>query len=96
MKKDNILRKNFIDGKIYSANKMIRFARLKNGMIVFDPLQNQGGRGAYCLDSEEHIEKCFQKKLLSRAFKTNVNQEIHNKLEKEVLEWLKNRKENQI
>ena len=59
--------------------EMLRIARI-NEECVIDKNQKFGGRGAYvCLDPK-CIDLTIKKKLLNRAFKTNLNVQIYEKL----------------
>ncbi|WP_045433915.1 YlxR family protein [Metamycoplasma canadense] len=83
-------RKSVVDGKIYPISQLIRFAKVDNN-FYFDPNLELKGRGAYCLNNLEQINTFFKKHLLNKAFKQNINQEIHTKLRNEVEIWLNKR-----
>lgn len=48
--------------------------------ITIDETQKCGGRGAYVCKDNACIIKAIDKKLLNRAFKTNVSSEVYDKL----------------
>ncbi|RMA77574.1 hypothetical protein JN00_0425 [Metamycoplasma subdolum] len=97
MKSDKrIERKSISNNTKYTLDKLIRFVKQKDGKILFDIDQKLGGRGAYCLNDEENIEILFRKKLLNKAFKQNISQEVYDNLRNEVAIWQKKRKDNQI
>ena len=52
----------------------------REGNIDIDESQKCGGRGAYICKANTCISKAIDKKLLNRAFKTNVATEVYDKL----------------
>ncbi|AWX42901.1 putative transcription termination factor [Metamycoplasma cloacale] len=89
MKTDrNYSRKSIVDNQIYPIDQLIRFNKNKFNVISFDEFKNLEGRGAYCLINEEQIKVLFKKRLLNKAFRQNIDQEIYNNIQKEVEEWL--------
>lgn len=58
---------------------MLRVAKI-NGKFVLDLSQKLGGRGAYICKNKDCISTTIKKKQLNRAFKTNVDSEIYEKL----------------
>ncbi|MBN4089455.1 YlxR family protein [Mycoplasma enhydrae] len=87
-------RKSIVDNKIYPVQELIRFAKIENS-IYFDPDIKLGGRGTYCLNSNEQIEILFKKRLLNKAFKQNINNEVYDKLRKEVSIWQNQKTQNE-
>lgn len=61
-------------------NEMLRIARINNQFII-DKNNKLDGRGAYVCKDQKCIDLTIKKKLLNRAFKTNLNAEIYQKLE---------------
>lgn len=99
MKTENkiISRKSIVDGQIYPISELIRFAKLKNGEVHFDPESNLKGKGAYCLNNISQLDILFKRKLLNKAFRKNIDIEMYNTIKSEVDEWIKSKiKENQI
>ncbi|WP_237077116.1 YlxR family protein [Mycoplasma phocoenae] len=94
--KKQTLRKCSVTGNSYPKNELIRFAKDKNNQIKFDPDHKLGGRGGYCKNNAETIEIFFKKKLLNKAFRTNIENKVHEEMKEEVSAWLKNKQENQI
>lgn len=85
----------------FPVNELIRFVMTQNKEIKIDFLNTKTkipGRGAYVENKEEKIRQVLEKKLLNRAFKTNIiNKEVYQKLSAQMeLEWQKKKKENQI
>ncbi len=60
-------------------NEMIRIARINDEYLI-DEKNKLGGRGAYICKDDKCIELTIKKKLLNRAFKTNLNSQIYEKL----------------
>ena len=60
--------------------ELMRVVRTPEGEIVFDPTGKANGRGAYVCDNTECIEKCLKKKMLNKAFHSEVSQEAYQKL----------------
>ncbi|WP_412031776.1 YlxR family protein [Metamycoplasma buccale] len=82
-------RKSISDNNVYPINLLVRFAKDKEGSIIFDPDGVKLGRGAYCLKNQEDLEMVFKKRLLNKAFKQNISPSIYEYLWNEVLTWLK-------
>ncbi len=61
--------------------EMLRVVKNADGEIFADPTGKAAGRGAYICDSEECRKKLGDKKLLHRAFATNVSGEVYEKIE---------------
>ena len=57
-------------------NEMLRIARVNNEYML-DFTHRLGGRGAYVCKDKQCVELTIKKKLLNRAFKTNVNASIY-------------------
>lgn len=60
-------------------NEMIRIARVNQECLI-DEKNKLGGRGAYVCKAKECINLTIKKKLLNRAFKTNLDVQIYEKL----------------
>ena len=60
-------------------NEMLRIARV-GGEFMLDTNHNLGGRGAYVCKDTKCIDLTIKKKLLNRAFKTNLDAYIYEKL----------------
>ncbi len=59
--------------------EMLRIAKI-NGEFVLDEAQKLAGRGAYVCKTKSCLSLTIKKKQLNRAFKTNVPNEIYEKL----------------
>ena len=58
---------------------MLRIARSEDKYLL-DLNNKLGGRGAYVCRGSKCIELTIKKKLLNRAFKTNLDDQIYEKL----------------
>lgn len=59
--------------------EMLRIARINEDYII-DLTQKLGGRGAYVCNDHKCIDLTIKKRLLNRAFKTNLDVQIYEKL----------------
>ena len=59
---------------------LIRVVRTPEGEITLDFTGKKNGRGAYLCADLDCIEKCKKGKLLSKAFKQNIEAEVYDKL----------------
>lgn len=58
---------------------MLRITRINNEFII-DEKQKLGGRGAYVCKNANCINLTIKKRLLNRAYKQNIENELYNKL----------------
>jgi predicted RNA-binding protein YlxR (DUF448 family) len=65
--------------------EMTRVVRNADGEIFADPTGKAAGRGAYICGSDECMKKLNDKKLLNRAFSTNVAPEVYRGVEEDAL-----------
>ncbi len=64
-----------------TKDTLLKITKSKENKFSFD--EKAHGRGAYiCLDNS-CIDKCIKKRLLNRAFKTNIDNSVYDSLEKE-------------
>lgn len=59
--------------------EMLRIARINNQYFT-DEKNNLGGRGAYVCRNSQCINLTIKKKLLNKAFKTNLSEQVYEKL----------------
>lgn len=85
-------RKCIVTSEIVPINNLIRFVLLKNGEIKLQKESKIYGRGAYCKNDNEIINILFERKLLNKSFKTNINPIVYKELRKEVEEYVQNKK----
>lgn len=60
--------------------EFIRIVNSKSEGVVIDFKQKKEGRGAYICKKEECFEKARKKKILSKALKTNIDDNKYNEL----------------
>lgn len=60
----------------HHQNEMLRIAKFNNEIFI-DTKSSGNGRGAYVCKSTKCIELTIKKKLLNRAFKANLDNEIY-------------------
>ena len=65
--------------EIRQQNEMLRIARINNEFII-DENNKLGGRGAYVCKNEICLDLTIKKKLLNRAFKSNLDVQIYERL----------------
>lgn len=61
--------------------ELLRIARV-DGEFKIDLNHNLNGRGAHICKNRECIEKCIKTRALNRSFKTQVSNEVYEKLPK--------------
>ncbi len=63
-----------------NKSELIRIVNSKEKGIIVDLKRKEQGRGAYICKNEECFKKTIKNKGLSRALKTNVNDENYNEI----------------
>ena len=66
--------------------EMLRVVRNADGEIFVDPTGKASGRGAYICNADECLKKLGDKRLLHKAFSTEVSQTVYELVKEEVLE----------
>ena len=66
--------------------ELIRIVRTADNDFSVDKTGKLNGRGSYICNSEECINKLVKQKALNKAFKTNVSQEVYDKLKEQFVE----------
>ena len=61
--------------------EMLRIVKTAQDEIFADPTGKVAGRGAYVCGAEECMKKLNVKKLLNKAFSTNVSDEVYAEVE---------------
>ncbi len=64
--------------------ELIRIVRTPEGEITLDFTGKKNGRGAYVCADKACMEKCRKSKILSKAFKQNVDSDVYDKLVEEL------------
>lgn len=57
--------------------EMVRVVRTTDGEITVDPTGKMSGRGAYVCGKEECMQKVTSRKLLNKAFSTDVATDVY-------------------
>ena len=65
--------------------EMTRVVKTADGEISADPTGKAAGRGAYICNDEACLKKLNDKKLLHKAFSTDVAQTVYQGVEEEIL-----------
>lgn len=66
--------------------ELIRIVRTVDNDFSVDKTGKLNGRGSYICNSEECINNLVKQKALNKAFKTNVNKEVYDKLKEQFVE----------
>ena len=64
-------------GEHFPKNTLIRVVRSPEGEISLDFVGKAAGRGAYICSGEECLKKLQTKKLLNKAFSTDVSADVY-------------------
>ena len=67
-----------------SKKTLVRIVKMKEGQIFLDLTGKANGRGAYICNSCECLEKAIKSNALGRAFKSEIPQEVYDKLREEI------------
>ena len=70
--------------EVKPKKEMLRVVRTAEGEILADPTGKLAGRGAYICGSEECMKKLNGKKLLNKAFSTEVSADVYAGVEEEL------------
>ena len=70
-------------GEMKNKKEMMRVLKTGEGEILLDTTGRKNGRGAYLCYSLECLEKARKNKGLERSLKTEIPQEVYERLEKE-------------
>ena len=63
---------------------LIRIVKTTEGNIEIDLTSKKNGRGAYICRDKSCFEKCKKSKALNRAFKTDVPDEVLDRLKEQI------------
>lgn len=64
----------------FPKKELTRIVRTPEGDVKLDPTGKLNGRGAYLCPKPECLEKAYKGDRLSQALKTDVSEEIYNRL----------------
>ena len=63
-----------------SKKGLTRIVKTKEGEIFLDPTGKANGRGAYICKNKDCVDLVIKKRLLNRAFKSNLDSEVYSQL----------------
>ena len=66
--------------------ELIRIVRTSDNDFSVDKTGKLNGRGSYICNSEECLNNLVKQKVLNKAFKTNVEKEVYEKLKEQFVE----------
>lgn len=66
--------------------ELIRIVRTGDNDFAIDKTGKLNGRGSYICNSEDCINKLVKQRALNKVFKTNVSQEVYDKLKEQFVE----------
>ena len=75
-----ILRTCIACRQMKDKRELVRVVKDKEGNIFVDPTGKKNGRGAYVCREKECVEKLKKQKILNKAFKCNVSDEVYSNL----------------
>ena len=76
----------FICRNTFNKQSLNRLVKTSCGEIFLDKSGKANGRGAYICKSPECIEKLKKQKVLNRAFKCELSEEIYRKICEELID----------
>lgn len=65
--------------------ELIRIVKNDDG-IILDKTGKLNGRGSYICNDQECMNKLIKQKVLNKVFKTNVSQDVYDKLKEQFFE----------
>ena len=65
--------------------ELLRIVKDKENNISIDKTGKKKGRGAYICKDKECLAKLKKQKLLNKAFKTNISEDVYKLIEEEIL-----------
>ena len=85
MNKNKPIRTCIACRKEFEKHELIRIVRTPEGEYTVDLTGKANGRGAYICKSEECAKKLKKSKLLNKAFKTAISDEVYALVEEALL-----------
>lgn len=70
--------------EMFDKKQLLRIVKNKDGEIFIDKTGKANGRGAYICTQKSCIDKVKKQKLLNKAFKCQIEQNIYDMLEEEI------------
>ncbi|UUD36721.1 Putative transciprtional termination factor [Mycoplasmopsis californica] len=83
----NVTRKCVYTNQILPVSQLLRFNKNQANNIEIDWNNSLKGRGAYIIKNKDKILEALKRKILHKAFRMNVPQEVYTKVTKEVEEY---------
>ena len=84
--KNQITRMCFICRNTFEKKHLNRLVKTADGNIFFDKTGKANGRGAYICNSANCVSMLSKQKILNRAFKCEVPQEVYNQICEELID----------
>ena len=75
--------------------ELLRIVRKPDGEIVFDVMGREPGRGAYICADGDCMATALKKRALNRAYKTQIDVSVYDKLQNEYEALRKKNEQNQ-
>ena len=76
----------FICRNTFDKKDLNRLVKTSDGEIFLDKTGKANGRGAYICKQEECLQKLKKQKILNKAFKCEIPQDIYNKICEELID----------
>lgn len=70
--------------QMFDKKDLIRVVKNKEGQIFVDKSGKANGRGAYICSNKSCFEKLKKQKILNKAFKCMVDEQVYKQLEEEI------------
>lgn len=87
MKQDKIksvpLRMCIVCKRMIPKNELLRIVCDKEGNVCIDTTNRANGRGAYVCTQPECVATCVKKRILNRAFKRELPEEVYKAISEE-------------
>lgn len=84
--KKQVNRMCFICRNTFDKKDLNRLVKTSDGEIFLDKTGKANGRGAYICKQEECLQKLKKQKILNKAFKCEIPQDIYNKICEELID----------
>ena len=84
--KNEVVRMCFICRNTYDKKELNRLVKNKEGNIFLDITGKANGRGAYICNSADCLDKVKKHKVLNKAFKCELSDEIVQKICEELID----------
>ncbi len=76
----------FICRNTFDKKDLNRLVKTSDGEIFLDKTGKANGRGAYICKQEDCLQKLKKQKILNKAFKCEIPQDIYNKICEELID----------